>query len=100
MAKKKKRGPKPNHLQIDDESWENALKRRFFGKNYCSLISTYSDTRSKDNRGPMIEDTKLREFGGIIWLKNGWMRGRIWNIRRNNPQRRGKYDKKRFILWR
>lgn len=28
MAKhKKKRGPKPNHLQLDDENWENAVKK-------------------------------------------------------------------------
>ena len=25
--KKKKRGPKPNHLKIDDENWEDAVKK-------------------------------------------------------------------------
>lgn len=33
MAKhKKKRGPKPNHLNIDDENWENAVKKAVLKK--------------------------------------------------------------------
>ena len=27
MAKRRKRGPPPHQLQLDDESWENAVKR-------------------------------------------------------------------------
>ena len=27
MAKKRKRGPKPNRLQLDDENWEDAVKK-------------------------------------------------------------------------
>jgi len=38
MAKhKNKRGPKPNHLQLDDEKWEDALKREIQKKNQGRL---------------------------------------------------------------